>query len=383
MESGARDAEQVRRLFEDLAAAEGSRIPRYAELCRAIARHEDLHGLLLSAPVGQRLPVLLLAALHDVVLRAPDTPVARWFPTVHPGAAPTGPPDDALRATVDEHREELLALLRERQVQTNEVNRCLAWWIGLRHLCAEQPDLPVALLELGSSAGLNLRLDDYAYRIEVPDGHPLEVGRAGSPVQLGTEMRTGPWPELDGDLPPIVARLGLDRRPVDVTDPGDARWLRACVWPEQPLRQSRLAAALTAAAQDPPEVVAGDLVSDLPNAARRCTSAAAGPVHLVVLCSWVLAYVARPDRARLLDTLTELAATLRQAGGRLSLLTLESAEVVPWVVAPPPPDGAGADERLASILAATRFDPTPGGPSATALARCQAHLVWVDRHRGG
>ncbi len=380
MESGARDAREVRRSFEDLADAEGDRIPVYASLSRAIARHPELHGLLLEAPVGQRLPVLLLAALHDVVLRHPDAPIAPWYPTVTPPPPPDGPPDDALRATVELHRDELLDLLRHRQVQTNEVNRCVAWWIGLRHLGASAPELSVALVELGTSAGLNLRLDDYAYRFDVRDGAPLEVGRTDSAVRLGTQVRTGPWPELAGPLPPIATRVGLDRRPVDVTDPDDARWLRACVWPEQPVRQQRLAAALEAAAEDPPLVVAGDLVHDVPDLLERCRADHPGPLHLVLLSSWVLAYISRPDRSALHDALVEMAGAVVRDGGALTLLTLESDRVVPWAPPPPLPAGAGADEQHASILTATSYGPEhPGGATSTALARCQAHLVWVDR----
>ena len=379
MESGARDAAEVRQSFEDLAAAEGDRIPVYASLSRAIARHPELHGLLLEAPVGQRLPVLLLAALHDVVLRHPDAPVAPWYPTVTP-PPPSGEPDEALLATVERHRDELLHLLRHRQVQTNEVNRCVAWWIGLRHLAVSTPGLPVVLVELGASAGLNLRPDDYAYRFEVRGGATVQVGRADSAVRLGTEVRTGPWPELDGPLPTIAGRVGLDRRPVDVSDEDDARWLRACVWPEQPVRQERLAAALEAAAGDPPELVEGDLVVDLPELLDRCRRTQPGPVHLVLLSSWVLAYVARADRSRLHETLIEHAG---RHDGAVSLLTLESDRVVPWAPPPPLPPDAGADEQHASILTATEYGPDrPGGATATAIARCQAHLVWVDRLHG-
>lgn len=380
MESGARNAAEVRQSFEDLADAEGDRIPIYASLSRAIARRPELHELLLEAPVGQRLPVLLLAALHDVVLRHPDAPVAPWYPTVSSSPPPGGPPDEALLATVERHRDELLDLLRHRQVQTNEVNRCVAWWIGLRHLAGSTPGLPVVLVELGASAGLNLRPDDYAYRFEVRGGPTVDVGRADSDVRLGTWVRTGPWPELDGPLPMIAGRVGLDRRPVDASDEDDARWLRACVWPEQPVRQERLAAALEATADDPPELVEGDLVADLPDLLERCRRERPGPVHLVLLSSWVLAYVARADRSTLHEMLIEHAGA---HDGALSLLTLESDRVVPWATPPPLPSDAGADEQHASILTVTEYGAErPGGATATALARCQAHLVWVDRLHG-
>lgn len=375
------DAEAVRAQFHAVADAEGERIPMYARLCRVIADRPELHELLLEAPVGQRLPVLLLAAIHDVVLRDPETPLGRWFPTVTGVEPPATDPADALRATVADHRDGIVELVRTRQVQTNEVNRCVAWWVGLRHLCSTDPApaLPLAIVELGASAGLNLRLDAYAHRFDAGD-ESRTAGRAGSPVQLSTTLRTGPWPEVTGPLPPIVARVGIDQRPVDPTDEADARWLRACIWPEQRVRQERLAAALALAAADPPEVVRGDLLDDLAGVVQRVTDRASEPVHLVGLSSWVLAYLPRERRADLHSELVELAAPITAGGGRLSLLTLEADHVLPWMAAPPLADDAAADERYASILAATTFHPGPGeGSSAVALARCQAHAFWIDR----
>jgi hypothetical protein len=158
-----------------------------------------------------------------------------------------------------------------------------------------------------------------------------------------------------------------------VRDDADARWLRACVWPEQRLRFERLDAALARATHDPPNVVIGDLVDDLVPVLRTRPRG----THTVVLASWVLAYVARTDRERFGEVLVEAAATATATDGRLSLLSLEAESILPWMEPPARDPDAPADIAFASIMTATSFE--GGTPRPTPIARCQAHLNWVDR----
>lgn len=355
--------------FDRLADAEGAAIPMYARLCRTIAADEALAGLLLHAPIGQRLPVLLLAALHDVVLDDPSVPLAAWYPSVggrvdHPGAL-----REALVDTLAAHEDRILHLLTQRQVQTNEVNRCVAWRLGLGALAAHD-DRDLALVEVGASAGLNLFPDRYRVDLVSP-GTTTTLGDARAPVHLSTSLRNGPWPGPTA-VPAVVSRVGLDRRPLDVTDADDARWLTACVWPEQQQRFERLRAAIAWCADAPPELHRGDLVDDLDDALD-----APGTAHVVVLCSWVLAYVERARRTAFLERLSAAAVRRVRRGGALSLLTLEADHVLGWFEPPPLAQDAPAAIRHASLLVATTFD-AAGTPRATALGRCQAHLSWTD-----
>ncbi|MHB1138559.1 MAG: DUF2332 domain-containing protein [Microthrixaceae bacterium] len=363
--------EEAAAAFVRLADAEGERIPLYARLCREIAADPALAGLLLEAPTGQRLPVLLLAALHAVVLEHPDAPLAPWFPTVHPGPPPQHGPGGALRATLATYLDRVLHLLRTRQVQTNEVNRSCAWWLALGAL-TEHDARPLHLVELGASAGLNLAIGDYAYEFERADGPTTTVGDAGSPVRLHATLRGDLVPAAQLGAP-IESAVGIDQRPVDLHDPADVRWLEACVWPEQQARVERLRAALAVAARRPPRVVAGDLVDDLP----PLLDAVQGAAHTVVLSSWVFAYVPRPRREELLGVLDAAAQRSASRGGRLTLLTLEADSALPWVTAPALAANADADDRFASVLAATCWD-DHGARRVEVLGRCQAHLVWAN-----
>ncbi len=133
--------------------------------------------------------------------------------------------------------------------QTNEVARSGVLMPGLMTVAAGT-GLPLALFELGASAGLNLRLDSYGYTLG-----GRRVGPADAPV----------WfvPEWEGPPPPlaevrVVARRGVDLNPVDVGDPAARGRLLAYVWPEQSERIARLEAALAAAAADLPPVDRGD-----------------------------------------------------------------------------------------------------------------------------
>lgn len=357
--------------FRTLAEAEGAAVPMYAGLCRTIAAAPDLAGLLLEAPTGQRLPVLVLAALHDAVLADPTTPLGAWYPSVGGDPRRDGDLEGALRATYEAHRERVLELVRHRQVQTNEVNRCVGWRAALAMVCCDDPR-PLTLLELGASAGLNLAVDRYAIHFDGA-GPGGAVGPVDSPVELRTSVRTGAWPGLDIELPEVVARLGLDLHPLDTADPDDARWLTACLWPEQVERFGRLRSAIELTRSDPPDVHLGDLVDDL----RALIDATPPDGHLVVLSSWALAYVDRDRRQRVLAHLVDAARTRARRGGRLTLLTLEADRLLPWIEAPPLPEPADAAVRHASLLAATSF--TDGAVVARPLARCQAHLVWMDR----
>ncbi len=151
---------------------------------------------------------------------------------------------------------------------------------------------PLALLEVGASAGLCLYPDRYAYRYgdrRIGDGEPL----------LDCDLTGAEPPQR---RPEVVWRAGLDLNPLDVTDPADVAWLEALIWPEHRHRRDRLRAAAAVAAADPPLLVRGDLVDDLPALAAQAPPGAT----LVVFHSSVLYQVPQPRR----DAFTALVRTL-------------------------------------------------------------------------
>jgi hypothetical protein len=193
------------------------------------------------------LALRLLGGAHALALSGRAPQLAACYPSA--GGALDAEPGSprawaGLRQTFAEQRDELRAWL-DHPPQTNEVGRAAALLGGLRHIAAAQ-DLPVRLIEVGASAGLNLRAD----RFYVP-GDAGSYGNPASPVVLSAGWQ--------GDPPPagrieVIERIGGDLSPVDPTTPAGRLRLTAYVWPDQADRISRLRGAFTIATEVPAEL---------------------------------------------------------------------------------------------------------------------------------
>ena len=216
-----------------------------------------------------------------------DAPLA-LFGGVHLLALGGEEPDpwSRLPQVLREHRARLARFVAEEPVQTNEVQR--AWGLLPGFLSAGAPVLD--LVELGPSAGLNLLWDRWAYRY--PAG---SWGSDDAPLALHGEAEGGPPAELLEQRPLVRGRLGIDRAPVDVRDDAAALRLQAFVWADQEERLARLRSALEVARHEPPELVAGDYLEELP----RLLAARAPDALTVVFHSASTAYLSAEDRARL------------------------------------------------------------------------------------
>jgi hypothetical protein len=137
---------------------------------------------------------------------------------------------------------------------------------------------------------------------------------------------TGKVP-LPKDFPRIVWRAGLDLNPIDVRSESDVAWLETLVWPGQDERLARLRAAINIARRDPPNVVRGDLLTDL----ARLVATAPKDATVVVFHTAVLGYVpSQPARE-------QFAATVKETGAEW--ISNEAPGVFPSIArrAPPPP----------------------------------------------
>jgi hypothetical protein len=250
-------------------AAEES--PAYSALAAAVAGDREVLRFLTTVPRGRRQPTLLFAALR--FLGGVPADGAELHRRVLTGA-------DRLRDT-------MLA----RATQTNEPARCAGLLLALAMI-----EGPLALVEVGTSAGLCLYPDRYCYEF---DGRPVGPPR---PVHLRCST-SGPVPVPAGP-PEVVARIGIDLNPLDVTDPGDLAWLRALVWPgpAEADRLQRLEAAAAVAAHEPPTLLAGDLVERLPDALALVPDGATP----VVLHTAVLPYLPATHRRTFIELVRSL-----------------------------------------------------------------------------
>ncbi|HKA04248.1 MAG TPA: DUF2332 domain-containing protein, partial [Acidimicrobiales bacterium] len=220
--------------------------PLYERLALAAADDPDVLALLLPAARRDRLPHLLFAAVQDLLLADGSDPLAAF----------DGEPYASFRNWCLARRPEIEARAASRFVQTNEVGRCAAVLLCLAAV-ATQSGRPLAVLEVGASAGLNLGFDRFRYVY----GDGVSVGPADAGVVLQPRVDGRPVPPVS--MPAVVWRRGLDRSPVDVTDDDAVRWLRACIWPEQTWRRELFDRAVAEARWQPPEIVRGDAVDDL------------------------------------------------------------------------------------------------------------------------
>ncbi|MGF3053213.1 DUF2332 family protein [Microbacterium sp. YY-03] len=195
------------------------------------------------------------------------------------------------------HAAEILAAGEGRSVQTNEPLRCAALMPALAAI-----DGPIALVEVGASAGLCLYPDRYAYSYVAPTGEVAAwAPDDGSSVTLQSELRGAVVPPLRA--PNIVWRAGVDINPLDARDDADRAWLRALVWPGETGREERIAAALDIAAAEPPLLVAGDGANVL---AAVVAEAPAG-ARIVITTPGVLPHIPWAGRQRLIEVVQELA----------------------------------------------------------------------------
>jgi hypothetical protein len=293
------------------AAAERDGGHTYAAICASVAEDPELQAITAQAAPAQRRPNLLLAAVHYLLLGGTDHPLGAFYDTIRPSDAvpPDRPVGPVFADFCRTHSERLLELVTTRSTQTNEVGRCS---VLLPAFCAIAQSYggtePLALLDVGSSAGLTLLFDRYSYTYHQGDDGPvLEAGDTSSPVALDCSMRS-PLDQLPRlAVPSIMDRLGLDLSPIDASAEDQALWLLACLWPDALVRFHRLKAALELwrSSSDRPELVQGDMVDDLGGAATRL----GGDGPLVIFHSWAAAYLSEERQRALVHAVQAVGAT--------------------------------------------------------------------------
>lgn len=236
--------------------------PTYESWAAGIAGDPEVVAAIDTLPPARRQPNLVLAAARALGAGTPAYPVFRDW--------------------VIDHWDEVRDIALTRTTQTNEAARCAP----VLPLLAGLPG-PLALLEVGASAGLCLYPDRYSYRY--PGHPPLDPVDGPSEVVLDCAVE-GPAP-VPNRPPEVLWRAGIDLNPLDAADPDDLAWLDALIWPEHGDRRARLAAAARIAAADPPRLTRGDLVDEL----LALAAEAPRDATLVVLHTAVLAYL-DPER---------------------------------------------------------------------------------------
>ena len=220
--------------------------PLYLHLSEVIAGDPELMRVLNRIEHTPE-PNILFAGVQFILSREGGGRLGFHYPNFAGDDAPIEGVAAPFKEFVLAHEEELCEIGRTRYTQTNECRRCVAllpaiWITGVERF---------HLVDVGTSAGLNLLIDYYHYRW---DG---VTWGADSPVELVTENRGAPVTPREVE---ILSRTGLDLHPVDPADEGDRRWLEALIWPEHRDRRERLRAALEVAQTVDIELIVGDAI---------------------------------------------------------------------------------------------------------------------------
>jgi len=324
--------------------------PLYDAVCRGVASDRELLALVAEAPPTAHLPPLLLATVHYLVLGGLDHPLA----AVYAGDS-TADPVPLFRDLCLSHRREVLEVLAVRRVQTNEVGRssligpALSWAAG-------RLGEPLSLIDVGSSAGLNMICDQFL----LDYGPCGAIGPPDSDVVVECRVVSRP-PPVPARLPAISHRVGVDLDPPDLHDPDDARWLLACVWPGTQ-RLARTERAIALARRDPPEVIEGDALRVLPDLLRgkddgvRC-----------VVTTWSFAYLRVEQRPAFVDILA-------RAGQERPVVWIacDGRGLVELI----DPGPAAEDGMTADVMSAVTFDADGAHPEL--LGFVHSHGRWLD-----
>nr|BFF12333.1 hypothetical protein GCM10025699_36360 [Microbacterium flavescens] len=222
------DAAAVAERYDRFAREEApGRSALYEEWAAGVADDPVTAGILARIEPTHRQPPLVFAVTR--MLGAPGTGFATWS------------------AWLADHADDVVAEASRRRLQTNEPQRCAALLPALSTI-----EGPIALLELGASAGLCLYPDRYSYRYR--GGPSLDPATGPSRVVLTCDVSGDPPLRL----PEVVWRAGIDLAPLNAADPGDRAFLTALVWPGETGRAERIEAALDVVAADPPALITGD-----------------------------------------------------------------------------------------------------------------------------
>ncbi|TDW93945.1 hypothetical protein EV137_1243 [Kribbella pratensis] len=347
--------------------------PLYARMAIALSESPDALRVIESAPARRRHPTAILAALHHLALSGQAPDLAEAIAAANATATATAAANanattdaaglDVVGAVgvevVRRAGDLVLEVGAGRKVRGDEGGRHAVLYPAVAEVARRVGATSVGLIDVGRAAGLNLTVD----RVGISYSNGQSLGDAGSAVQVSASV-VGDGRVPQHAMPEVVARVVVDVDPIDVTEVDEARWLRACVPPDQVQRLTRLDAELALAEAAPPVPVRGGVVDVLPDAIASVPD----DVLPVVITTWALSGLDLDGRLRFLQRLDE-AATRRP----VAWVSVEGVGVAPGM----PTYG---DRRASghSIIGLGVFE--HASMHATAVGRCWLRgemLAWL------
>lgn len=225
----------------------------YEYLSLQIAQDKEILDLASHSQPGQPVPNLLLGAVHYLLLRGKEHKLKYFYPSFVAEPQNIGEVYPYFKDFCMENKGEIISLLKNRLVQTNEVRRC-SYLYPVFNYIYEIARKPLALIEIGTSAGLQLFWDKYSYSY----GTDEIFGNSASNVIITSEVRGDKIPTVNMDSPPVAVRIGLDLNTIDLTNEDEYLWLQALIWPEHEDRRELLSSAAEYVKKSSVTLIEGD-----------------------------------------------------------------------------------------------------------------------------
>ncbi len=199
----------------------------YEFLSLKIAEDNEILELASNAPEGQPSSNLLFGAVHYLLLKGKDHHLRDFYPSISRNPRKVEESFFPFKEFCGQFSDEITTLLQEKLVQTNEVRRCSYLYPAFQYIY-DVVRKPLALIEIGTSAGLQLLWDQYSYSY----GTTEVYGNKDATLHITAEVRGDKTPNLQDYIPPVSTRIGIDLHPIDLKDDENELWLKALIWPE-------------------------------------------------------------------------------------------------------------------------------------------------------
>ncbi|OCA91010.1 hypothetical protein A8F94_03865 [Bacillus sp. FJAT-27225] len=263
---------------------------------------EDPHILELSsyASPGQPVPNLLFGAVHYLLLKGTDHPLARFYASINTNPRSPEAAFLSFKEFCSVHQEQIIELLQTKLVQTNEVRRCGYLFPAFSHIY-EITHKPLALIEIGTSAGFQLLWDHYSYSY----GTGEVYGSSESGVFIQSEIKGKGQLLFPDSAPPVKARYGVDLHMNDMGNQENSLWMKALIWPEHHDRRALFEKAVHCMNKNQEKItfIEGDGVELLPNIAGRIPK----EFTVVVFHTHVANQIPYDTKLKLLETIETIA----------------------------------------------------------------------------
>lgn len=234
----------------------------YEHLAENIANDLDLLTLAAHSRAGQPVPNLLFGAVHYLLLSGVEHELAMFYASIAETPKNFSGAIKSFKDFCMQNQNEIVQLLEKKLVQTNEVRRCAYLYPSFCHIY-NITEKPLTLIEIGTSAGLQLLWDKYTYTYHSNQ----KYGAEQSILEIRSEIKGGKSPLLFEHSPPVIRRIGVDLHINNLNEYEDYLWLKALIWPEHKERNSYFEKAAHCLKSQRIELIEGDGVSIIPELA--------------------------------------------------------------------------------------------------------------------